>query len=77
VGPIFQSKKVLFTTNLLLAVFEMKILLMAFVRAFEFEVVEPIETRMSATIQPRVISRPEDGACLPLRLRPISPIVVA
>ncbi|CAG7846424.1 SubName: Full=Related to Cytochrome P450 {ECO:0000313/EMBL:CCA66956.1} [Serendipita indica DSM 11827] len=54
-----------------LAVFEMKILIMAFIRAFEFEVIEPIESRMSATIQPRVISRPEDGACLPLRLRPV------
>jgi cytochrome P450 len=54
-----------------LAVFEMKILLMAFIRAFEFEFVEPIETRMSATIQPRVVSRPEEGACMPLRLRPV------
>ncbi|KAG8814374.1 hypothetical protein FRC19_001799 [Serendipita sp. 401] len=55
-----------------LAVFEMKILLMAFVRAFEFEFIEPIETRMSATIQPRVVSRPQDGACLPLRIRPVA-----
>lgn len=54
-----------------LAVFEMKILLMAFIRAFEFEFVEPIETRMSATIQPRVVSRPEEGASMPLRLRPV------
>ncbi|KAG8815297.1 hypothetical protein FRC17_000750, partial [Serendipita sp. 399] len=55
-----------------LAVFEMKVLLMAFVRAFEFEFIEPVETRMSpATIQPRVVSRPQEGACLPLRIRPV------
>lgn len=52
-----------------IAVFEMKVLLMAFIRAFEFEAVADIETRMSATIQPRVVGRQEDGACMPLRVR--------
>jgi cytochrome P450 len=54
-----------------LAVFEMKILMMAFIRNFEFEIVEPIETRMSATIQPRIKSRPEEGACMPMRIRQV------
>lgn len=49
----------------------MKVLLFAYIRAFEFEDVVPIETRFSATMQPRVIGKPEEGTQLPLRLRPV------
>lgn len=52
-----------------LAVFEMKVLLISYVRQFHIEPAGEIETRMSATIQPRVVGRQNEGACMPLRLR--------
>ena len=47
----------------------MKVLIYAFVRAFEFEPAAPIETRLSTTMQPRVVGELEEGPQLPLRLR--------
>lgn len=52
-----------------LAIFEMKVLLISYIRQFHIEPAGEIETRMSATIQPRVVGRQHEGACMPLRLR--------
>ena len=52
-----------------MGVFEVKVLLISYIRQFHIEPAGDIDTRMSATIQPRVIGREKEGACMPLRLR--------
>jgi len=54
-----------------MAIFEMKVLLISYIRQFHIEPAGEIETRMSATIQPRVVGREHEGAWMPLRLRNI------
>ena len=51
------------------AVFEIKVLLMVYIRAFQIDEVAPIDTRFSATIQPRRVGHEDEGANMPLRLK--------